>query len=233
MNNPFIVAEQVFKYFNEGLDTPFCALKDISFQVQRGTAVWLKGASGSGKTTLLSILACLDRPSAGRIMLDGQVLSQANETFLAHFRRQHIGIVFQNYNLLMGATVSENIAVPLMNSDRTTRRINLEVQAAAEKAQIAHKIQQNVSKLSGGEQQRVALARALVHKPSLILADEPTAHLDKANGLMILDLFQSIVNEGNTLIFTSHDQRILESNLQIHQTLELNDGRLVTHEATL
>lgn len=220
----FIEVSDLSKVFQSGKNMTVNALRNINLSVVENSCTLLQGASGSGKTTLLSILACLERPTTGQLFIQGKALSRANESLLASFRQQNIGIVFQNYYLLPQATALQNIAAPLLNSSFSRKTIQQHVQEAAEKANIAHKLQARTEELSGGEQQRVAIARALVRKPSLLLADEPTAHLDTANTQSLLSLFQNLLAEGKTIIITSHDPRIFSGALPIHQIITMADG---------
>jgi ABC-type lipoprotein export system ATPase subunit len=200
-------------------------LQDITFSVAAGERVALTGPSGSGKTTLLNCLGGVDRPDAGAIELDGERIDQLPGDGLARLRRERVGTVFQFFHLLPTLTAAENIELPLQligipGAERRERvaaalaRIGLTARAAARPGQ-----------LSGGEQQRVAIARALVHRPALILADEPTGNLDSANGANILHLLRELTDETRTiLVLVTHSE---EAAAICHRRIHLRDGRMI------
>lgn len=222
---PVIQTIGIGKIFNRGESNEFRALSDVSLTVESGECVLLSGPSGSGKSTLLSILACLAKPTEGAYYCMGEQVSRWSEKFLTRFRRRHIGMIFQHFHLIRGLTVRANIAVPLVPQGLSHHALKQAVEKAAESAGIAHKLDFPVEKLSGGEQQRTAIARALVTRPAIILADEPTAHLDSRNAAAILDLFVEFQKIGKTIIIASHDPLVQQHSL-INRRFVIHDGKL-------
>ena len=179
------------------------ALNDVSLTVAEGEFVAVMGPSGCGKSTLLNILGLLDRPSAGSYRLLGEEITTSNERQLTHLRRDHIGFVFQSFNLIDELTVEENVEVSLLyRKDGGARRKR--VAEALERVGVAHRARHRPQQLSGGQQQRVAIARALVSGPQLILADEPTGNLDTANGEAVMDLLKDACAGGTTIVMVTH-----------------------------
>ncbi len=199
-------------------------LQDIHLEVHAGEMVAITGPSGSGKSTLLFILGLLLRPSRGLYWLLGEEVQSLDRGRLAALRRQKLGFVFQSCDLIEHSTVSENLEFPLMYAgvDRS-RRPEL-IAAALARVNLSHRLHQRTNRLSGGEQQRVAVARALVNRPRLILADEPTGHLDQANGRLVMAHFQEFVHSGpNAVIIVTHDPAVAAC---CQRVLSLKDGRL-------
>ncbi len=201
------------------------ALDDASLSVERGEFLAIAGPSGSGKSTLLNLMGCIDKPTSGRIVLDGEDTSKLSPARLSAFRREKIGFVFQTFNLIPVFTARENVEFPLLvqgvsASERRTRAMD-----ALESVGIATRAQHRPDLLSGGERQRVAVARAIVHRPALVLADEPTANLDTHNATQLIDLMRELnMTLGLTFIFSTHDQRLLEHTPRI---IRLCDGQVV------
>jgi len=194
----------------------------VSFSVRRGETVAITGQSGSGKTTLLSLLAGLERPDAGTIILDGVDLNSMNEDRLAKFRARHIGIIFQQFHLMPHLTAAENIALPLeiLKSEAVAAKTD----RVLEQVKLSHRRNHLPSRLSGGECQRVAIARALAVKPSLLLADEPTGNLDNRTGRQVVDLLFDLVHSINmTLIMVTHN---LELAALCQRQLQIEEGML-------
>lgn len=199
-------------------------LQDINLQVTQGERVALVGSSGSGKSTLLNLLGGIDKPSAGDIHLAGQTFSQLTEPALTLFRRQHIGFIYQQFNLIPTLTVAENILLPLellgLDPDTQQQRLNDWLSAI----QLPKRAQAFPDQLSGGEQQRVAIARALIHLPALVLADEPTGNLDAKTGALVLDLlFELSRAQQQSLLVVTHSQVVAEC---ADRVLLLQDGCL-------
>jgi len=218
--------EQVSKIYNEGTPQAFEALKAVDLHIREGECVILSGVSGSGKSTLLSLIAALDKPSSGKIVVEGDLVSKLPDLHASAYRAKTIGVVFQHFNLLEGLSVEENVMVPLVNSGMKMAEIRTLVSRSMARAAIEHKSSQNVSALSGGEKQRCAIARALVHDPKLILCDEPTANLDKANSLTFIEIVQSLKSEGKSIIIATHDP-LFESFDFIDRILRMEDGSIV------
>ncbi len=180
------------------------ALRSVSFGVEQGEYVAIMGESGSGKTTLLNILAALDRPTAGSVMLDGKELSRIRESELASFRRDHLGFVFQEFNLLDTFTLEDNIYLPLVLAGKSYPEMHKRLVPIAEKLDIAHLLKKYPYEVSGGQKQRAAVARALIADPRIILADEPTGALDSKATDELLRLFSQINQGGQTILMVTH-----------------------------
>jgi putative ABC transport system ATP-binding protein len=202
---------------------PVDILRGISLGIGPGETVALLGPSGSGKSSLLMVLAGLERPSAGRVMLAGHDLGRLDENALARLRRSHIGIVFQAFHLLPTMTALENVAIPLELAG--ARDALIAAEAALARVGLGHRLGHYPGQLSGGEQQRVAIARALVAGPVLLLADEPTGNLDGATGRVVIDcLFEEHARLGSALLLITHEAGLAE---RCDRQLQLEDGRIV------
>lgn len=199
-----IKVENLNRYFKTG-DESFHVLKDINLEVNDGECIVLKGVSGSGKTTLLSILAGLDRPSSGKVIIDGESIAKLPDLHISSFRAKKIGMIFQHFNLLEHLNVAENVMVALIPTKLKLKQIEEQVKKSLELANISHKSKSPAGRLSGGEKQRVAIARSLVADPTVILCDEPTANLDRANSLKFIDTLSKLHEMGKTLIIATHD----------------------------
>lgn len=202
-------------------------LKNVSLSIDRGEYVALMGASGSGKSTLMNILGCLDRPTAGDYLFDGQELGRADGDVRARVRNRQIGFVFQSFNLLPRTTALENVIMPLSYtagslSHAERRRRGL---AALEAVGIADRAGHHPSQLSGGQQQRVAIARALINRPPVIFADEPTGNLDSHTSVEVMEMFDRLNSEGITVILVTHSQAIAR---YAKRTICMSDGQIVS-----
>ena len=207
-------------------NAPVYALSDVSFTVDKGEFVAIIGASGSGKSTLLHILGGVDRPTSGKVFVDGQDVYEQNEDELAVFRRRQVGLVYQFYNLIPVLTVEENITLPIRLDGRKINKERLKELLSTLKLVKRRKHLQ--SQLSGGQQQRVAIGRALINAPAIILADEPTGNLDTENTRDIMKLMrESNQAYRQTIILITHDREIA---MQADRILEIQDGRLVRDE---
>lgn len=180
-------------------------LKDINLKIFQGEWTNIMGPSGSGKTTLLNILSCLDKPTAGSIKINDVELTGMTQSGLAKFRRENIGLVFQQYHLVPYLTALENVMLAQYFHSTTDEEEAIE---ALEKVGLGHRLHHIPGHLSGGEQQRVAIARALINQPKIILADEPTGNLDQQNSSLILGLFEKLHDEGHTIVMVTHDPEI-------------------------
>ena len=199
-----IEVHKLNRYFQSG-EERFHALKDIELTVKKGECVILRGVSGSGKTTLLSIIAGLDHPSSGEVKVEGESIAKLPDRHLSRFRGRHIGMIFQHYNLMEHLSARDNVAVPLIPLGMGMEELNRRVEQAMKRANIAHKADQGAGRLSGGEKQRVAIARALAADPEIILCDEPTANLDRANSLRFIEILGQLHEEGKTIVIATHD----------------------------
>lgn len=180
-------------------------LKEINLEIQQGECIVLKGVSGSGKTTLLSLIAGLDKPSSGKILIEGEPISKLPDLFASALRAKKIGMIFQHFNLFDHLSVSENVTIPLIPSGLTLQEIKERVEVALRVANISHKKDMEASRLSGGEKQRTAIARALVANPDIILCDEPTANLDRDNSLLFIEMLKDLHTLGKTIVIATHD----------------------------
>jgi len=180
-------------------------LTNINLHIKKGECVILKGISGSGKTTLLSIVAGLDKPSSGKVLIDGDPISKLPDLFASELRAKKIGMIFQHFNLFEHLSVLENVTVPLIPFGLTMKEVYQKAQKALKLANIEHKSSLVASRLSGGEKQRTAIARALVANPEIILCDEPTANLDKENSLLFIETIKELHKMGKTIVIATHD----------------------------
>lgn len=183
------------------------ALSDVSFSVETGEYVAIMGESGSGKTTLLNILAALDQPTSGKVFLDGKDLTMVKEREIAAFRRDNLGFVFQDFNLLDTFSLKDNIFLPLVLAGKSPKEMELRLNPIAEQLGITHLLEKYPYEVSGGQKQRAAVARALIFKPKLILADEPTGALDSKSTDGLLDVFSAIHATGQTILMVTHSTK--------------------------
>ena len=183
------------------------ALSDVSFSVETGEYVAIMGESGSGKTTLLNILAALDQPTSGKAFLDGKDLTMVKEREIAAFRRDNLGFVFQDFNLLDTFSLKDNIFLPLVLAGKSPKEMELRLNPIAEQLGITHLLEKYPYEVSGGQKQRAAVARALISKPKLILADEPTGALDSKSTDGLLDVFSAIHATGQTILMVTHSTK--------------------------
>jgi putative ABC transport system ATP-binding protein len=196
-------------------------LKGVSLDIQKNEYVALMGPSGSGKSTLMNILGCLDTPTSGKYILNGQDVSRMTDDSLADVRNIEIGFVFQQFNLLPRLTAVENVALPLVYAGVPPRQRRERAMAVLEKVNLTDRSHHKPNELSGGQSQRVAIARALINNPSLILADEPTGNLDSKTSVEIMDIFGGIQAAGNTVILVTHEEDIAN---YAHRIVRLRDG---------
>lgn len=201
------------------------ALRGIDLTINQGDMVAIVGASGSGKSTLMNIIGFLDKPTAGKYMLEGADVSQLNDNKLAELRNKKVGFVFQTFNLLPRASALSNVELPLLYSGGGGRRKRS--MEALERVGLGARATHKPTELSGGEQQRVAIARALVNKPSLILADEPTGNLDSASTTEIIRIFYQLHQEGITVILVTHEMDLAT---QTQRIIRLLDGKIISDE---
>jgi putative ABC transport system ATP-binding protein len=196
-------------------------LKGVSLDISKNEYVALMGPSGSGKSTLMNILGCLDTPTSGTYVLNGQDVSKMHDDDLADVRNKEIGFVFQQFNLMPRYTALENVAFPLVYSGISRKQRLERAMAVLEKVSLADRSHHKPNELSGGQCQRVAIARALINNPSLILADEPTGNLDTKTSVEIMDIFTSIQAAGNTVVLVTHEEDIAK---YAHRIVRLRDG---------
>ena len=217
--------ENLSKVYGSG-ETAVKALDNISFSVEKGEFVAIIGASGSGKSTLLHLLGGVDRPTSGKVFVDGTDIYQLDENKLAIFRRRQLGLIYQFYNLIPVLNVEENMTLPLLlDQQKVDQRHLIDL---LNTLNLIERVNHLPNQLSGGQQQRVSIGRALINNPALILADEPTGNLDSKNGMEIVELLKMFNKEYNqTLIMITHDERIA---LQADRIISIEDGKLAKDE---
>jgi putative ABC transport system ATP-binding protein len=222
----------ITRVFNAGKVNEFKALKGISAAIEDNKITVLKGPSGSGKSTLLSIIGCMSRPTSGRIKLYDREITSLPERFLAEIRRKTFGFIFQHFNLIKGLSVLENVMIPAYPTGEKHKELKDRAMELLTRFRISSKANQHVEFLSGGEKQRTAITRALINEPSIVIADEPTAHLDTVLSLELLQILGDLKKKWNkTIIITTHDPLVFETNMA-ERVLELRDGEIV-HEETV
>jgi putative ABC transport system ATP-binding protein len=218
-----IQANDLWKIYKMG-QMEVQALRGVTFRIRRGEMISIMGPSGSGKSTLMNLLGCLDRPSKGEYLLDGEAVAGLNNDQLASIRNRKVGFVFQSFNLLPRQTALANVELPMRYAGLQKGRKE-RARAALDSVGLSDRMTHRPAELSGGQQQRVAIARALVNNPAILMADEPTGNLDSKSGKEIMDLIQRLNREhGMTIIIVTHDPRISE---QTQRVIRLMDGLLV------
>ncbi len=221
-----IELKDVSKIYNEGRPNEVQAVTDVTLSIPARRVTVFKGPSGSGKTTLLTLVGCLARPTEGRILLDGELISSLPERFMTEVRRRTFGFVFQRFNLIRGLTVLENVMIPAYPLGPDYRELKSRAMNLLARLNLDHKARMKTEYLSGGESQRVAIARALINDPEWIIADEPTANLDSKLALQFLDEVRQLKEAGKSVIITSHDDRIVNADV-VDMVVEMEDGRII------
>ncbi len=216
----------VRKVFNAGKPNEFVALRGITMSIDAHQVIALTGPSGSGKTTLLSILGCMARPSAGRITLMDREITSLPERFLAEIRRGTFGFIFQQYNLIKGITVLENVMIPAYPTGERYASLKSRALKLLDIFGLVNKSSSKIEWLSGGEAQRVAISRALINDPPVIIADEPTAHLDTKLSREFMAILGDLKEEGKTILIASHDPIVHEAAV-VNRVVAMRDGELV------
>jgi putative ABC transport system ATP-binding protein len=222
---PLIRIDQVSKVYHQQRPDEVLAVTEVSLDIAQGEVVALSGPSGSGKSTLLSLIGCMARPTSGTIFVRERMVSRLPERFLARIRREDFGFVFQHYNLLRDVTALDNVMFPLYPVALPLGEIKARALQLLERFDLIDKRRRKIRELSGGEQQRVALARALIADPAVIIADEPTAHLDGTLTRALLATFEELQAENKTIIIATHDPVVYQASL-VGRRVALRHGRI-------
>ena len=225
-NGKLIQTEDLWKTYLMGSEQ-IHALRGVSLEIERNEYVAIMGPSGSGKSTLMNLIGCLDTPTRGSYWINGKLASELDDDQLAYLRNREIGFVFQTFNLLPRATALGNVELPLIYRGLPAAERREKAQDALRMVELTDRMDHRPSELSGGERQRVAIARALVNSPSIVLADEPTGNLDSATGTEIMNLFNRLNREGNTLLVVTHERDVAACARRI---IHIRDGRVERDE---
>jgi len=226
MENEIIRLKSISRHYKVGSEI-VKALRNIDLVIKRNEYVALMGPSGSGKSTLMNMIGCLDTPTSGSYMLNGNDVSRMNDNELAEIRNKEIGFIFQTFNLLPRSTALENVMLPLVYAGlNKAKRLEMAEKVLAD-VQLTDRVKHKPNELSGGQRQRVAIARALVNNPSILLADEPTGNLDSKTSVEIMGLLEDIHKNGNTIIVVTHEEEIAK---KAHRIIRLKDGLIESDE---
>lgn len=225
MANKILSLKMITKLYGEG-ETLIYALKDVLFDIEEGDFIAIMGPSGSGKSTLMNILGCLDSPSSGEYWINDYEVSNLSDDELAYIRNQYIGFIFQSYNLLTSLTALENVELPLIYRGVSKQERIKTATEALKKVGLEDRMYHKPSELSGGQQQRVAIARAIAGNPKVLLADEPTGNLDSHSEMEILSIFQSLNQQGMTILIVTHDENVSD---HCKGTIRIKDGKIVAN----
>jgi len=225
-SNLLISMQNIWKTYDMGAEKVH-ALHGVSFNVQRGEYLAITGPSGSGKSTLMNLIGCLDTPSQGEYWLNGKNVSEMDDDELARIRNQEVGFVFQTFNLLARATALHNVELPLIYGGIPGSKRHEMAKAALSEVDLADRMTHRPNELSGGQRQRVAIARALVNHPSILLADEPTGALDTSTSYDIMNLFEKLYEDGNTIILVTHEHDIAA---RARRIISIRDGLIEKDE---
>ena len=220
-----IRTEDATKVYNPRRPDEVLAVDRVSVRIARGEVVALKGPSGSGKTSLLSLIGCMARPTSGRIVVDGRDVAKLSEGALTRVRRRIFGFIFQQFNLISDVSVQDNVMLPLYPTGIGTAEMHERAGEILSELGLGDKVRRKVRNLSGGEQQRVAIARALINQPEIIVADEPTAHLDRGLSEELMSILERLNRDGKTVIISTHDAMIYEHPI-VDRVIAIRDGRV-------
>ena len=221
MNDGHVIfTEDLYKIYGSG-ETKVIALENVNISIKKGDYIAIIGPSGSGKSTFMNLLGCLDKPTSGKIYIEGVDISKLTDSALAKIRREKIGFVFQKYNLLPTLNALENVALAMSFAGVSSNKRYKRAAKLLEMVGLSRRVNHKPSELSGGEQQRVAIARALANNPSIILADEPTGNVDSKGGFKIMDILEEINNKGETVIIVTHDPSVAK---RARWIIRISDG---------
>jgi len=223
-NNDVVLCKDVWKIYNQGKPSEVLALRGVNLRIKRGDMMGIIGASGSGKSTLLNLIGALDRPTKGKIFIDGEDIQHMSENHLATLRRKKIGFVFQFFNLIGSLTSLQNVELPMIFNGMSQTARRKRARKLLVDMDLADKINQRPSQLSGGQTQRVAVARALANDPPIILADEPTGNLDSKSGQNIIEIFKKLNKDNRTIIIVTHDPHIAK---EAGKIVRVSDGKVM------
>jgi len=215
--------DQIWKIYRNGRSSEIVALRDITVEIHKGEFVTITGPSGSGKTTLLSILATLDKPTKGTVFFDGNNILELSERALTLLRRNKIGFVFQDFNLLRAVKAWKNVAYPLLPEGINEKQAKAKAMRILQRIGLDHRAEATAEQLSGGELQRLAIARALVKNPEILFLDEPTSNIDKKTKTLVIALLEELKRQGKTIVVVTHDETLIQLSDKV---LYLEDGRL-------
>jgi putative ABC transport system ATP-binding protein len=221
-----IELRNVTKVFHKGNTNEFTAVDDISLTIEPHRLTVLKGPSGSGKTTILSIIGAMSKPTAGRVHILGREITSLPERFLTEIRRKTFGFIFQQFNLIRGITALENVMIPAYPGGERYTLLRKRALDLLDLFNISHKGKSRIEWLSGGEAQRVVIARALINNPQIIIADEPTAHLDTKLSREFIEIMVQLNREGRTVIIASHDPLVSDAP-DVNRVIEFRDGKVL------
>lgn len=223
-----IYLNEVYRIYNEGLESEVRALNGVSLTVERGEFVAIVGSSGSGKTTMMNILGCLDIPTYGDYIMAGELVSELDDQELSRIRNKEIGFIFQGFNLISDLTALENVELPLIYAGKHAGRREIAMEALS-RVGLEDRASHKPSEMSGGQQQRVAIARAISTKPPIIMADEPTGNLDSKTGEHVMEILKGLNAEGTTVVLITHDMALAR---EANRTIRILDGMIVHDSKT-
>ncbi|MCU0305037.1 MAG: ABC transporter ATP-binding protein [Thermoanaerobaculales bacterium] len=223
---PLVVVDDVTKTYHRGRPDEVRALRGVSVTVSAGEVLVIEGPSGSGKTSLLTVIGCMSRPTSGQVTIGDRRVSRLTESALTGIRRSTFGFIFQKLHLILDLSVEDNVMLPLVPTGMGAAEMKKRVDEALRAMRIEHRRTAAVGRISGGEQQRTAVARALVNAPTIIIADEPTAHLDGELSAELLAILGQLNDEGTTVVMATHDPRVT-AHPAVHRRVVMQDGRIV------
>ncbi len=221
-----IKTENLTKYYNKGRPDEILAINNVSLEIEQGDFAVFKGPSGSGKTTILSIIGCMSRPHSGAVIIKDKNVSHLPERFMSEFRRKTFGFIFQQFHLIKGLSAIQNVMLPLLCQDISPSIIRKKAEDILISLDMGSRIESPIEDLSAGQQQRTAIARALINEPEVIVADEPTAHLDTMMSEEFLSIMRNLQKSGKTIVIATHDPLVYEKDY-VSKTFEMRDGKVI------